>query len=243
MLESDSGRDKWISRLWELPWLKHKWLSQTTPFTWMTVKEVLRAQSWPATSIDTEGRVPLGCAGRLSSSGELRESCITPEQRNRFFLCSTVLYIRNGLRSKLHKTDFQLFLHPFGLDLWIFHTTTKNLVLALWKSICIYRGQCRFAAIVPINVVRAVTSLARQSNLSALLCYLICIRTKQLHKNDHYSWKWENQIMTLLYNNSYRSAVSNAVYLQKILLLLLLREVIRVHFAKFGRKIIFQSHL
>lgn len=49
--------------------------------------------------------------------------------------------------------------------------------------------------------------------------------------------------MTLLYNNSYRSAVSNAVYLQKILLLLLLREVIRVHFAKFGRKIIFQSHL
>lgn len=91
----------------------------------------------------------------------------TAEQHHRFFLRSAVLSTRNSPRSELHKIVCRLVLHPFWLDLWTFHSVTKELVLALWKSICIYGRQCRFATSMPKNIIRAAISLARQSNLPA----------------------------------------------------------------------------
>lgn len=125
------------------------------------------------------------------------ENWTMTKQHHRFFLCPALLYIRNSPRSELHKTAFQLVLHPFWLDVWTFHSAAKDLVLALWKSICVYGRQCRFATSMPIHIIGAAISLARLP-LKVLLCYWSCICTEQLYKKDHSSWKWQNQIMTLL---------------------------------------------
>lgn len=58
-------------------------------------QEAGRPQAWYRR---THATMQEGCL----PAGWLRESCFTMEQRNRFFPCSAVLYIRNGPRSKLH---------------------------------------------------------------------------------------------------------------------------------------------
>lgn len=70
--------------------------------------------------------------GRPLSKGDTeRELDYRAEQCHIFFLCSAVLYTRNSPGSELHKAVIQLVLHPSWFHLRMFHSVTKDLILAL----------------------------------------------------------------------------------------------------------------
>lgn len=132
MLGSNFGQDKWFSCLWELVWVKwHKWLSQTTSFTWMTMNEILGARSWHATIIEKEGCMPLGCTGRPPSNGVTERTVLQPSSITDS--SCVLLYCTSGTAQDLSCTKlcFSWFYTLFGLTSEHF-----TLQLRIWTLLC-----------------------------------------------------------------------------------------------------------
>lgn len=240
-VRSNFGQDKWSSCLQELMWVQRpKWLLHTASFTWMIMNDTLGAQSatvagkegctgkatfqrghWDRTGLWLGNVTYSSCVLQFCTSGTVQDlSCTKP--------CFSCCYPLLGFTSE-------------RFTLW----------LRIWSLLC-EKASAYMEDRVDLQWACWSTSSGQESlwhdritllPLKVLLCYLNWICTEQLYKKDHSSWKQQCQVMTLLWNNSFRAAVSNAVYQQQLLFLQLLKEAIRVHFSKFGRKIIFQFHL
>lgn len=217
-------------------------LLHTASSTWMIMNETLGAQSEHATITGKEGctRKATFQRGHWERTG-LQLSSVT-------YSSCVLLFCTPGTVQDLSCTKLW-----FSWCYTLLGSISEcfTLWLRIWSWLC-EKASAYMEDSVDLQWACWYTSSGQESlwhervtslRLKVLLCYLNWICTEQLYKKDHFSWKWQNQVMTLLWNNSFRAAVSNAVYQQQLLFLQLLKEAVRVHFSKFGRKIIFQFHL
>lgn len=155
MLRSNFGQDKWSSCLWELMWVKWpKCFVHTASSTWMFMGETLGAQRENSTGTEKEG-----CTRKASFQRGHRENWT----RVTHSPC-VLLFCASGAVQELSctKPGFSCCSTLLGST-----SVTRDLVLALWKSICTRGRQGRSAMSMLINIIGAGISLAWQGGLTA----------------------------------------------------------------------------